>query len=68
MASNPFLPKDAPVMAMDSAYELKGCYDFEHVKHPSVARLTDKEAPVAKTRILVGQFRRRMFWKVNARA
>lgn len=44
MATNPFLPKDAPVMAMDSAYELKGCYDFEHVKHPSVARLTDKEA------------------------
>ena len=48
MASNPFLPKGSPVMAMDSAYELKGCYDFEHVKHPSVASLTDKEARLLK--------------------
>jgi iduronate 2-sulfatase len=48
MASNPFLPKGAPVMAMDSAYELKGCYDLEHVKHPSVASLTEKEARLLK--------------------
>jgi arylsulfatase A-like enzyme len=48
MARNPFLPKDAPVMAMNSAYELKGCYDFEHVNHPSVARLTEAEARLLK--------------------
>ena len=48
MASNPFLPKNSPVMAMNSAYELKGCYDLEHVKHPSVANLTENEARMLK--------------------
>lgn len=48
MASNPYLPKDSPVMAMNSAYEMKGCYDFEHVKHPSVASLTEQEARLLK--------------------
>jgi iduronate 2-sulfatase len=48
MASNPFLPKGAPVMAMNSAYELKGCYDLEHVKHPATASLTEKEARLLK--------------------
>lgn len=44
LASNPFLPVDSPVMAMNSAYELKGCYDLEHVKHPAAAQLTEDEA------------------------
>ena len=35
LASNPFLPKNSPVMAMNSMYELRACYDLEHVKHPS---------------------------------
>lgn len=35
LASNPYLPKDSPVMAMNSMYELRGCYDLEFVKHPS---------------------------------
>ena len=48
LASNPFLPKDSPIMAMNSAYELKGCYDLEHVKHPSVASLTEDEARILK--------------------
>lgn len=48
LASNPFLPKGSPVMAMNSAYELKGCYDLEHVKHPSVASLTESEARLLK--------------------
>lgn len=48
MASNPFLPKGSPVMAMNSAYELKGCYDLEHTKHPSVASLTEDEARLLK--------------------
>ena len=48
LASNPFLPRNSPVMAMNSAYELKGCYDLEHVKHPSVASLTDEEARLLK--------------------
>jgi len=48
LASNPFLPHDSPVMAMNSAYELKGCYDLEHVKHPSVAQLSEEEARLLK--------------------
>lgn len=48
MASNPFLPTGSPVMAMNSAYELKGCYDLEHVKHPAVASLTEKESRLLK--------------------
>ncbi|MHC4179035.1 MAG: sulfatase/phosphatase domain-containing protein, partial [Planctomycetota bacterium] len=31
-------------MAMNSAYELKGCYDLEYVKHPSVSRLSEETA------------------------
>lgn len=48
LASNPFPPKDAPVLAMNSAYELKGCYDLEHVQHPSVAQLSEEEARLLK--------------------
>ena len=48
LASNPFFPKNSPLLAMNSAYELKGCYDLEHVKHPSVAKLTEKEARLLK--------------------
>ncbi len=48
MATNPFLPKNSPIMAMNSAYELKGCYDLEHVKHPSVAQLSEQEARLLK--------------------
>ncbi len=35
LASNPFLPKASPVMAMNSMYELRACYDLEFVKHPA---------------------------------
>lgn len=35
LADNPFLPKGSPVMAMNSMYELRACYDLEFVKHPS---------------------------------
>ena len=41
LASNPYLPKFAPVMAADSNYELKGCYDLEFVGHPSVFTLSE---------------------------
>lgn len=44
LADNPFLPKDSPVMAMNSCYELRGCYDLEHVKHPSVFQLSEAES------------------------
>jgi arylsulfatase A-like enzyme len=44
MADNPFLPRQSPVMAMNSCYELRGCYDLEYVKHPSVFRLPQEDA------------------------
>ncbi len=48
LASNPFLPRNSPVMAMNSCYELRACYDLEHVRHPSVAKLTEDEARLLK--------------------
>lgn len=47
-ATNPFLPKDSPALAINSCYELKACYDLEHVKHPSEASLTEEEARLLK--------------------
>jgi arylsulfatase A-like enzyme len=47
-AGNPFLPKDSPLMAMNSMYELRGCYDLEFVQHPSNYRLPDETARLLK--------------------
>jgi arylsulfatase A-like enzyme len=47
-ADNPFLPKDSPLMAMNSMYELRGCYDLEFVQHPSDYRLPEETARVLK--------------------
>ena len=44
LAPNPFLPQNAPLYAMNSAYELKACYDLQWVKHPSAERLPEKTA------------------------
>lgn len=43
-APNPYLPKNAPLYAINSAYELTGCYDLQWVKHPSVEKLPEKTA------------------------
>jgi arylsulfatase A-like enzyme len=48
MAPNPFLPEDSPVMAMNSTYELTGCYDLEYVKHPSMFQLSQDTARLLK--------------------
>ena len=47
-ATNPYLPEDSPVMAMNSAYELTGCYDLEYVRHPSVFQLSADTARLLK--------------------
>jgi arylsulfatase A-like enzyme len=47
-ADNPYLPKNSPVMAMNSAYELTGCYDLEFVKHPSEYKLPEETARLLK--------------------
>jgi iduronate 2-sulfatase len=44
MADNPFLPHDSPVMAINSAYELKGCYDLEDTLHPAMGQLPEETA------------------------
>ncbi len=48
LASNPFLPENAPVMAADSNYELKACYDLEFVGHPAEYSLPEEIARLLK--------------------
>ncbi len=48
LATNPFLPQDSPPMAINSAYELNGCYDLEYVKHPAVFQLPEETARLLK--------------------
>jgi arylsulfatase A-like enzyme len=48
MAPNPYLPEDAPKFAMNSMYELRGCYDLEWVKHPVEERLPEETARLLK--------------------
>jgi arylsulfatase A-like enzyme len=48
LASNPFLPKDSPPMAINSSYELTACYDLEYVKHPAVFQLSEETARLLK--------------------
>ena len=48
LASNPFLPKNAPVHAMNSMYELRGYSDFSHIKHPSEYHIPDDKARLLK--------------------
>ncbi len=47
-APNPFIPVNSPIMAMNSMYELTGCYDMEYVKHPSVFHLSEDTAKLLK--------------------
>jgi arylsulfatase A-like enzyme len=47
-AKNPYLPKDSPIMAINSMYELRACYDLEFVKHPSVYQLPEETASLLK--------------------
>ena len=44
LADNPYLPKDSPVMAMNSMYELRACYDLEFVKHPAEFKFDEANA------------------------
>lgn len=48
MANNTYLPKNSPIMAMNSTYELTACYDLEWVKHPSGFKLPEETARLLK--------------------
>lgn len=43
-APNPDLPENSPLMAMNSMYELRACYDLPFVRHPADYRLPDETA------------------------
>lgn len=48
LAANPNLPENSPVMAMNSMYELRGCYDLQYVRHPSEFKLSEETARLLK--------------------
>lgn len=48
LASNPFVPKDAPVMAMNSMYELRGYEGFKHLQHPLKNIMSEDTARILK--------------------
>jgi len=48
MASNPYLPENSPVMAMNSCYELMGCYDIKNIRHPSIRQVSEDTARLLK--------------------
>ncbi len=48
MASNPFLPKNSPPLAINSMYELGACYDLEWVGHPAAFQMPEKTARLLK--------------------
>jgi arylsulfatase A-like enzyme len=48
LAADPFVGKDAPVIAINNLRELKGYTDFAQVKHPAEGSLTEAEARLLK--------------------
>jgi len=47
MATNPYLPINSPIMAINSTYELTGCYDM-YANHPSVYQQPEDTARMLK--------------------
>ncbi len=48
LATNPYLPKNAPIYAINSMYELRGYWGFRHIGHPSVFKMPDDTARLLK--------------------
>jgi len=48
LASNPYLPKNSPIMSMNSMYELRGYDGFAHIKHPSEFKMNEDTARILK--------------------
>ncbi len=48
MASNSFVPENAPVMSMNSMYELKGYDGFSNLKHPTENSMAEDTARMLK--------------------
>lgn len=48
MASNPYIPQNVPIMALNAQKELNGCYDLDFVKHPLYFTMPDSIARILK--------------------
>jgi len=48
LASNPYLPKQSPIMSMNSMYELRGYDGFSKIKHPSENVMAEDTARILK--------------------
>jgi iduronate 2-sulfatase len=48
LASNPFVPKQSPVMSMNSMYELRGYNGFSKIKHPTENVMHEDTARILK--------------------
>jgi iduronate 2-sulfatase len=48
LAANDFVPKNAPIMAINNLRELRSYSDFKNVVHPTEGKLTEEEARVLK--------------------
>jgi iduronate 2-sulfatase len=48
LASNPYLPKQSPIMSMNSMYELRGYDGFKNLKHPSENVMSEDTARMLK--------------------
>lgn len=48
LAENDYLPKDAPLMAINNLRELRGYTDFKTILHPSEGKLSEDEARALK--------------------
>lgn len=48
LAPNPFIPKGAPVYAINGDYELRGYWGFKHIGRPAVYQVPDDTARLLK--------------------
>ena len=48
LASNPFIPKQSPIMSMNSMYELRGYDGFSNLKHPTENVMNEDTARILK--------------------
>lgn len=48
LATNPFVPKQSPIMSMNSMYELRGYDGFRNLKHPTENVMNEDTARILK--------------------
>lgn len=48
LARNPYVPKNSPIMSMNSMYELRGYDGFKNLKHPTENEMAEDTARILK--------------------